>query len=165
MHERLPNSALELRQLDRNDAEALGSFFAALSANGDAGFFEPHPLTRDEAEKLCRYTGNDLYVVALAADDIVGYGLLRGWDEGYAVPSLGIAIHPRARGLRLGVAMMEYLHSLAKYRGASCVRLRVHSENYRAIQLYRNLGYIFDPAKGDYLVGKLDLRLGRGGPP
>jgi hypothetical protein len=32
---------------------------------------------------------------ALAA---VGYGLLRCWAEGFAVPSLGIAAHPDHRG-------------------------------------------------------------------
>lgn len=157
MVERFATFALELRQLIRDDAEALGIFFAALSENGDTRFFEPHPLTRIEAENRCKYSGKDLYVVAATTDGIMGYGLLRGWDEGFAVPSLGIAIHPRARGLRLGLAMMEYLHALASFRGASSVRLRVHEENHQAIRLYEKLGYVFDPAQSGYLLGRLDL--------
>ena len=83
--------------------------------------------------------------------------LLRGWDEGYSVPSLGIAIHPVARGQGLGTLMMEYLHFLARQRGAITVRLRVHVENLRAIQLYQALGYAFVTEGDEYIVGKLQL--------
>ncbi len=72
-----------------------------LAARGDGRWFHPHPLTAVEAARPCAYDGRDLYYAAVTGDAVVAYGLLRGWDEGYAVPSLGIAVHPAARGLGL----------------------------------------------------------------
>ena len=61
-------------------------------------FFHPHPFTTEAARERAAYTGKDLYYVVIEGDEILGYGMLRGWDEGYEVPSLGIVIHPAHRG-------------------------------------------------------------------
>ncbi len=81
--------------------------------------------------------------------------MLRGWDEGYSIPSLGIAIHPAARELGMGRLLMNFLHVSASRRGASQVRLRVQNENINAIKMYESYGYIFDvnATPLDYLVG------------
>lgn len=150
-------SPLTLRALGAGDAAALAELFSALTATGDTQFFEPHPLTPAEAARLVQYRGKDLYLVAEENGSVLGYGLLRGWDEGFVNPSLGIAIHPRARGARLGRLLMHYLHTLAQRRGAARVRLRVRADNIRAANLYRSLGYEFENDQGEYLVGWLTL--------
>jgi len=45
--------------------------------------------------------------------------MLRGWDEGYETPSLGIAVHPDARGLGLARTFMGFLHAAASFQGAA----------------------------------------------
>ena len=52
---------------------------------------------------------------------------------------------------------MEFLHDLARQRGAKCVRLRVHPENGKAISLYQSLGYRFEDPTANPLVGFLEL--------
>src|SRR5205823_2006359 len=94
-------SALEFRGVGPALEGGLAAFFEALRANGDERTFHPHPLTRDEARRRCHYRGKDLYYVATDGARVLGYGMLRGWDEGYAVPSLGIAIAPGCRGVGL----------------------------------------------------------------
>ena len=90
--------------------------------------------------------------------EVLGYGILRGWDEGYEIPSLGIAILPRVRGAGLGRVFMHFLAAAAKCRGAQKVRLRVMSRNARAIRLYQSLGYEFSADEdGGHLVGFLEL--------
>jgi ribosomal protein S18 acetylase RimI-like enzyme len=83
------------------------------------------------------------------------YGLLRGCNEGYAIPCLGIAVHPDARARGLGRLVMDYLEAMARHRGAPSIRLRVHKDTARAIALYERLGYAMQADVGDarLLVG------------
>ncbi len=132
---------LEFRRLAPDLSPGLTLFFESLTASRDDLFFHPHPFTAAEAMRLCSYTGQDLYLVAVYDGYVLGYGLLRGWDEGYAIPSLGIAVHPSARGTGLGAAFMQYLHAAATARGAKSIRLKVYADNLRAKALYERLGY------------------------
>jgi ribosomal-protein-alanine N-acetyltransferase len=80
---------------------------------------------------------------------------LRGWDEGYEIPSLGIAIHPDARSKGLGTTFMHFLHTAAQRKGSNRIRLRVHKENREAIAMYERFDYSFaqDLSDDKYLIG------------
>ena len=82
---------------------------------------------------------------------------MRGWDEGFDIPSLGIAIHPEARGRGLARPFMAFLHAAAKARGATKIRLTVYNDNQRAVELYRRLGYVFEPKNERELIGVMPL--------
>lgn len=138
--------------------EHLTSFFEALVSFGENRYFHPHPLTRDEAMARAHYRGNDLYYLLTENETIIGYGMLRGWDAGYDIPSLGIVIHPGARGTGLGRAFMHFLHAVARRKGATKIRLKVYRENTMAFGLYRELGYVFESQEeGGQVVGYLNL--------
>jgi ribosomal-protein-alanine N-acetyltransferase len=126
---------------------ALIEFFDALKSSGADRAFHPHPFDAAEAQRRAAYTGRDEYHIAAHGSTIVAYGMLRGWDDGYEIPSLGIAVHARWQGLGIGRRMMEHLHRVARARGARFVRLRVYPDNEAAIRLYESLGYDF--AGGD----------------
>ena len=138
----MENTALEFRRLGTELLPGLRSFFQALAADSASALFHPHPFTDDEAERVCRSGGKDLYLAAAVNGEVRAYGMLRGWDEGYAIPSLGIAVHPAARGTGLGAAFMQYLHAAAAARGAKSIRLKVYDRNTRAKALYERLGYV-----------------------
>jgi len=148
---------IEIRALDRKMKEQLARFFCTLKENGYEHFFHPHPLTEEEAMKRCNDKGKDLYYAIQEGYEILGYGLLRGWDAGFEIPSLGIAIHPTARGLGLGHLLMQFLHLAACRRGSNRVRLKVHSDNISAIKLYKRLGYKFQSSDKGLLIGYIDL--------
>ncbi len=99
-------------------------------------------MTPAVARRIAAYKGGDVYLVAEAGGELVAYGMLRGWDEGYEIPSLGIAVHRDRQGRGYGRAMMTALHDAARERGAMKIRLRVHPENGRARSLYERLGYV-----------------------
>jgi len=149
--------ALEFRRLDPSLEDALIDHFQRLEEAGDTREFHPHPFTPEEARNKTRYAGADLYFVAVAGGRVLAYGMLRGWDEGYDVPSLGIAVDPGARGSGLARAFMYFLHAAARTRGASAVRLKVYPTNTRAVRLYESLGYRFGGSDSSQLVGRLDL--------
>ena len=150
---------LEFRLVGKTLEQPLARFFHALRKAGDDRHFHPHPLTDDEAKRRAEYSGKDLYYVLVEGDTVFGYGMLRGWDEGYEVPSLGIVIHPSVRGTGLGELFMLFLHIVARRRGANKVRLKVHPDNTAAVALYRKLGYTFQTEEAEQLVGFLDLSL------
>ncbi len=153
-------SALEFCRLSPPLQAGLAAFFDALTAGGDDRWFHPHPFTADEAGRLCAYQGRDLYYAAVAGDAVLAYGMLRGWDEGYETPSLGVAVHPDARGLGLARAFMGFLQVAAAYQGARHVRLKVYPDNTAARRLYESLGYRLESTADGQLLGVLDLKRG-----
>src|ERR1043166_7563730 len=110
---------LEFVRIDAGLAEPLAEFFAHLRESADADRFHPHPLTSEAAQERARYRGRDVYCAAVVGRRVLGYGMLRGWDEGFAIPSLGIAVHASARGMGLGRALMHHLHAEARRRGSA----------------------------------------------
>lgn len=151
------SSALEFRLVNEKLEEQLATFFRTLKRAGDNKYFHPHPFTQEEAKRRARYSGKDLYYVLVEGDRVIGYGMLRGWDEGYEVPSLGIIIHPSVREMGLGKAFMHFLHVAARRRGAKRVRLKVYPENAPAVKLYKEFGYRFQAVEEGQMVGFLDL--------
>ena len=149
--------ALEIRVLSPEWMQPLSDFFAAIRSSGEMSF-HPHPLTDESAKMLAQYSGNDVYYVMVNGKEVLAYGMLRGWDQGYEIPSLGIAVHPKSRGKKLGELMMHFLHSAARSKGARQVRLKVYPKNAFAYSLYVKLGYKFDTAEeNSQLIGRLDL--------
>jgi len=152
------SDALECHLLSARWVGPLLRFLRSLEEAGEERFFSPHPFTERHVAALARRTGKDLHYVLTVGGTVVGYGLLRGWDEGYEVPSLGIAVHPSARGRGLGRALMIFLHAAAAMKGASRVRLRVSPDNLTAIALYSSLGYTFAVEEDGLRVGIIDLK-------
>jgi glycosyltransferase involved in cell wall biosynthesis len=135
----------------------LASLFAAIAADPKAKYFHPHPLDAGEAGLRAGYDGRDYYCLAYLDGVPAAYGMLRGWDEGYAEPSLGLAVAPAYQGRGLGRALTEHLHEVARARGATTVRLKVYSENTGARTLYAKLGYAFEASKPGEELGRLRI--------
>jgi ribosomal protein S18 acetylase RimI-like enzyme len=152
------SDAARVVRADPTLAPAVAGLFERLHAEGVEDWFHPHPLTAAEAEHLCAAPGRDVYLIALRGTRAVGYGLLRGWNEGFDVPSLGVVVDSDVRGQGVGRLLMDSLHDAARSQGAERIRLKVYPQNVKALRLYRDLGYVFQvqPEHGQ-LVGFLDL--------
>jgi ribosomal protein S18 acetylase RimI-like enzyme len=149
--------AFELRVVSPEWEESLADFFAVILMSGEK-YFHPHPFTPESAKAIAQHCGEDLYYVLVDGKTVLAYGILRGWDQGYEIPSLGIAVHPEARGGKLGELMMHFLHSAARRKGARQIRLKVYSGNASARTLYAKLGYKFDSVEEEgQLIGRLEL--------
>jgi [ribosomal protein S18]-alanine N-acetyltransferase len=135
----------------------LAEFFVTIVRSGSDRSFHPHPLDAAEAHRRASYTGCDEYHLAEHQRSIVAYGMLRGWEDGFETPSLGIAVHPEWQGQGIGRRMMVYLHEVARARGSKRIRLRVYPENEVAIRLYESLGYIFAGDERGQRLGVLTL--------
>ena len=67
--------------------------------------------------------------------------MLRGFDEGFEVPSFGIFVDHRHHGQGIGRRLTAWTVEEARRRGYPSVRLSVYASNARALGLYRSLGF------------------------
>jgi ribosomal protein S18 acetylase RimI-like enzyme len=148
-----PGDELRIRAVRPGDERALEVLFEGL----DTTWFRPHALDADGARWVANHVGRDVYLIGFLGSVPVAYGMLRGWDEGYRIPALGIAIRDGYRDRGLGRRMMYALHRVVLARGGSRVRLRVAPANARARHLYDSLGYHQVGIERDELVLLLDL--------
>ena len=149
----LAEATIEFRSIRPRDAEALADLFGDI----DDTFFRPHPFTAAEARRIASLDGRDVYTLMFADGRPVAYGMLRGWDEGFETPSLGIAVRTEAHRRGFGHLMMGHLREIARTHGAETVRLRVHRDNERARRLYESLGYRYIGEDRGELVMVIDV--------
>lgn len=147
-----------MRRFEPGDRQALAALFDGVLGDPTAANYNPHPFTEGQAALIAGYRGNDVYLGAWVKGVLAGYGMLRGWDQGYAVPSLGIYVAPAHRGTGLAKRIMHALRAMAEMRDAPSIRLRVREDNAIARRLYEACGYEFDGTieRGE-LLGVLPL--------
>jgi len=91
-------SLVALRLAEPRDEDILMVLFAAI----DQTLFRPHESTRQEAHRIATHSRGDVYAVIMDSGRLVAYGMMLGWDEGYEVPSLGVAPRADSDGRVLG---------------------------------------------------------------
>jgi ribosomal protein S18 acetylase RimI-like enzyme len=135
-------SALKVvvREVKAEDFEAMADFFENNNVEEVTRHFHPFPLDTRWAKVISGQRGNDKYYIAVENNSVIGFGMLRGWDEGYEVPSLGVLVDLAHQNQGLGRHITSFLLTEAK-KVASAVRLSVDKSNNRAIGLYRSFGF------------------------
>ena len=155
---------MKIRSPEPDDQAAIANFFQSLVAGGDSQTFHPHPFRASEASHITKgfsppgLPTNDIFCFGFISRAAVAYGMLRGWDEGFSEPSLGIAVHPNFRGQGLAGQMVRQLHELARMRGATSIRLKVYRSNTVAINFYKKLGYVLTEYDESQWLGRLSLK-------
>lgn len=144
---------LNITGLAPENASALRTFLRAVQKAGEETFFHPHPFTPSYVKTLSAKKTKDIYLLGHWNRRVLCYGMLRGWDEGYDVPSLGMAVHPDYRQMGLGRMMMLCLHANARLREAKSIRLKVYKNNISAAKLYKKLGYRMTRLNNEELLG------------
>ena len=85
--------------------------------------------------------GDDRYFGAFAGGRLVAISMLRGWNDGYDVPSFGIAVDHREHGKGVGAALTDFTLDRAPWLGADQVRLSVYASNEVAHSMYLARGF------------------------
>lgn len=134
-------SPYEIRPLRPSDAASFAALLQRLSDEPGRGFFHPHPLDEPTAKRITSHRGQDVYLGCFRGRSCVGYAFLRGWDEGYELPSFGVAVRPDERANGIGRVLLEWCLSVARGRGSEGVILHVHPENQSAAGWYARWGF------------------------
>lgn len=153
--------SIEIVRLRQEHLKRLVSFFRQIDSPEYTNDFSPHPFDEDYARFVCHYEGKDAYyAVLLDEEEIIAYCMMRGWDEGYEIPSLGLCVLKKYQGFGLGRAIMSFLEASSRLRGCSKVMLKVKKDNVAARNLYAGLGYVFREHREDFLAGFKDISKG-----
>lgn len=130
-----------IRNLTPNDEGALAIFFDENNLPAVTRDFHPFALDASAAKLICTEKRHDLYFVFLEGNSILGLAMLRGWDEGFDIPSFGILVHRLHHGNGIGHALVAHALVMAKGLHVPRVRLTVNADNARAVRLYEKADF------------------------
>lgn len=132
---------MRIKRIDNEDYFPLSSFFRRNNLPIVSRFFSPFPLIDETAKEITTKPHFDLYYAAYFENEIIGFSMLRGWDEGFEIPSFGILIDNQHQNLGYGKQLTQFTIEEARRIGVKKVRLSVNERNSRAIQLYLSLDF------------------------
>ncbi len=146
-----------VRPLRVEDAQALSSLLLAQPPEYTR-FFYAFSFAADHIAKMLAERRKDVYMGLLCQDELAGFFMLRGWDEGYEVPTLGTFVAEKYRGYGFMQLTVELTKVICKLRGTSRVMYKSHPDNApakkAAVMGFTQAGV--DPATGN-LIYHLDL--------
>lgn len=122
-------------------ADALVSLFERNVVPAVAEMFDPFAFTAAEARRIALEPRRDHYYIATRGEELLGLSMLRGFDEGYEIPSFGIFIDHERHGQGIGRRFTAWTIEQARRRGCPAVRLTVYADNAAALGLYASLGF------------------------
>ncbi|MBA3240173.1 MAG: GNAT family N-acetyltransferase [Acidobacteria bacterium] len=146
-----------VRPLRVEDAQALSTLLLAQPPEYTR-FFHAFSFAADQIAKMLAERGQDIYMGLLWQDELAGFFMLRGWNEGYDVPTLGTFVAEKYRGYGFMQLTVELTKVICKLRGTSRVMYKSHPDNApakkAAVMGFTQAGV--DPATGN-LIYHLDL--------
>jgi ribosomal protein S18 acetylase RimI-like enzyme len=154
------SSDVRFRHIQREDLEVLARFMADNDVPAVVRTFNPFPMTVQTAHEIASQQRLDHFYGAFLEDgSIVGLSMLRGWDEGYTVPSFGIMIDHRFHGRGIGSLMLDYTLEQAIQLGCNRIRLSVFASNRAGLHLYSSRGFVEDSRQAVNLSDDPDERI------
>ena len=133
--------AAVIRQVLDTDYSDLARFFEENDLPEITRYFNPFPLNSQTAHQIARNDHLDHYYVATLDAQMVGMFMLRGWEEGFQIPSFGILVDRRYHGMGLGKQITEFAITEASNSGCPGIRLSVYASNTNALSLYASFGF------------------------
>lgn len=135
------SSEIVIEPVGAGHAQALAELFEGNRVPAVSDSFDPFPLTVDEARRIALEPRMDAYFVAKTDAGLIAMSMLRGFDEGFKVPSFGIFVDHRHHRHGVGRRLTAWTVGEARRRGCAAIRLSVYASNEAGVHLYRSLGF------------------------
>ena len=155
----MPPPDVDVREIGPEDRGELARFLEENDRPEIVRTFNPFPMTAETAERIATAPRRDRYYGAFDDRRLVGLSMLRGWDEGYEVPSFGIVVDHRAHDRGIGGRLTAFTVDAARALGAPSVRLTVYASNGRGVHLYSRLGFVERSRTAVSVAGQPDEKL------
>lgn len=155
----IENGEILIREITPLDYTQLLKFFQENDVPEQTRQFHPFPLNQETARFIACESHQDRYYLAQSGAQIVGLCMLRGWDEGYPIPSFGILISRTFQRRGLGKQMTEFAITAARDLGCRQIRLSVYESNTTALYLYRSLGFEEIERQSVTIMGQPDEKI------
>ena len=132
---------MNIKLVKEEDCELLAALFEKNNVDSITRYFIPFPLTRETARWIACENHQDKYYLGLIEDEIIGFSMLRGWEEGYSIPSFGMFIDQHKQGLGLGKQLLDLTIDAARQLRCEKIRLSVRANNHPAHKIYKSRGF------------------------
>ncbi|MDI6739173.1 MAG: GNAT family N-acetyltransferase, partial [Candidatus Edwardsbacteria bacterium] len=117
----------------------------------------PFAFDRDTVTKVLSQARADRYYGIYIAGKIAGFFMLRGFDQGYAIPAYGVWIAPNFAGKGLAELTLKQAMAVCRVSGIETLMLKVHPENIIAKGIYERNGFVaagYDEKNGNIIYHK-----------
>ena len=122
------DKSLTIRQLDESDAAALSGFITSQSPEY-LRFFYAFDSDESALREILAAAEKDVYSGIFWRGDIIGVFFLRGWDEGYELPSIGVLVDNDYRGKSVLGLMVESAKMIVRLSGKKLIIAKSHPDN------------------------------------
>ena len=156
------STAVASRRLTPEDANAFSHLLTSASKDYRGQFFPFNDESTDAIEKILLSVEKDIYQGIFDEEHLLGFYMLRGWDQGYQRPSFGILIAESHSGFGLGKLALTMSIVECRLREVKSIMLKVAGENSRAKGLYELFGFRVEGTceNTGHLMMNLDLSNG-----
>lgn len=131
---------IEIKELQSEHASILSALILSAPKNYTK-YFTPFSFKEDAIKKIINNSINDKYFGIFINDNLAGFYMLRGFDEGYEVPSYGVWISDKFSKLGLSKLTLQHAITYCKVNNLKKIMLKVHTENIVAKNIYESFGF------------------------
>lgn len=131
---------LEIKKLITDNTKELAQLLQSADEDYSQYFI---PFTFDD-ETILRIISNaikDQYYGIFVDSKLAGFYMLRGFDEGYSIPSYGVWISEKYVNRGLSTFSLQHAISFCKLNSIKKLMLKVHPENQAAKHIYEKYGF------------------------
>lgn len=130
---------IDIKETSQKDAYSLTEIYAKENVEYKKYFTAFSNFScLDQVINQCQ---KDLFYTLRFQNEICGIYFLRGFDEGYLIPSFGVYVAERFSGLGLAKLALNAAITKLKERNIKCMMLKVDKQNTRAYKLYTKTGF------------------------
>ena len=132
--------ALEIKRLTIKQAKELANLLQS-SDKEYSKYFIPFTFDLDTISGILSKTKNDQIYGIYVENNLAGFYMLRGFDEGYSIPSYGVWISEKYANRGLSTFTLQHAISFCKLNSIKKVMLKVHPDNLAAKHIYEKYGF------------------------
>jgi len=147
---------VEIKELTPGFAKALANKLSQ-EKKDYLKYFTPFEFSLTSIENILKKTKLDKYFGLFVNNDLAGFYMLRGLDDGFEIPSYGVWISSEYSNSGLSKLTLYHAFAFCKLNGIKTLMLKVHPDNLVAKKLYESLGFNktgFDEKNGNYIYNK-----------
>lgn len=131
---------VEIKSLYLSDAEVLSTLLSKSSPVYSKHFI-PFPFDLKSIESVLSKAIKDKFYGVFVSGALVGFYMLRGFDEGYSIPSYGVWIAEEFSNKGLSTLTLQHAISFCKINSIKKIMLKVHPDNLVAKHIYEKFGF------------------------
>lgn len=131
---------IEIILLNASNAPELARLLMS-SSKQYSSYFIPFSFDEKSIESLLQRAIKDKFYGLFVNGVLAGFYMLRGFDEGYSIPSYGVWIAEEFSNKGLSTLTLQHAISFCKINSIKKIMLKVHPDNLAAKHIYEKFGF------------------------